>query len=85
MDDTPDIQFPCTCHVRVIALEDVSLENSLRLVVRAFGFPDTLQRENRSASGKYVSFSISLVMPDRATMNRFDAALAAVPGVKMVL
>ena len=40
---------------------------------------------NTSSGGKYLSYGISVRFGDASEMARFDAALKAVPGLKMVL
>lgn len=84
-ENTTELIFPLTCHFRIIAVESPGVLDSLLQVVRSFDYQDDLTRANNSASGKYASYAVSLRVEDRGAMQRIEQALAAVPGVRMVL
>ena len=50
-----------------------------------FELVEPVAESRASSGGKYVSYSLSVRLKDRAEMARFDEQLKQVPGLKMVL
>ena len=81
----PELEFPLTCHFKVIAEDLEGMDFVIETVLMELGVGDPVASGNRSASGKYVTYNVSIEVDSRETMNRIDQALRDIQGVKMVL
>ncbi len=79
------LEFPLDCHYRIIARNIPHIEFVIETVLAGLGVPGGLKKEKESGGGKYVSFSIDVRVESKERMNRIDAELRAIEGVKMVL
>jgi len=79
------IKFPVVAHHRIIVNADARDEVAMRRLFEDFDLVEPLSEANSSAGGRYVSYGVSARFADAAEMARFDARLAQVPGLKMVL
>ena len=77
--------YPGTFYVSVIAEKEAEVASALASALVGFRIASPLDKGEGSSSGKYVSFRFSVVLSSREEMERMDAAVRAVPGVKMVL
>ena len=77
--------FPVVAHHRLIV--DATRRDDAVTVAAFSGFElvEPVAESRASASGKYVSYSLSVRLKDREEMARLDAAIASVPGLKMCL
>ncbi len=87
MSDSPnqELAFPLTAHFRVIAERDRLEKDQLELAVQPFTLSEPLAPANTSKGGRYISYAFSAVVASRDELNRIDARLREVPGVRMVL
>jgi putative lipoic acid-binding regulatory protein len=83
--DPSDLEFPLECQYRVIAEDHLQMAAVIETVLMQLGVDAPVVRGNRSKSGTYVSYSITTVVESREKMNRIDAELRIIAGVKMVL
>jgi len=83
--DPNELQFPQDVQFRVIAENRAGIYFVIETVLLQAGVTAPLQKENESAGGKYLSFSVDVRVDSLETMNRIDAALRSIEGVKMVL
>ena len=83
--DSGELKFPLDCQFRVIAENRKGMYFVIETVLIQNGVMAPLQKENESASGKYLSFSVDVRVESLERMNRIDAALRSIEGVKMVM
>ena len=81
----PELEFPVTCHFKVIAEDLDGMDFVIETVLIELGVSDPVTSGNRSSTGKYVTYNVSVVVDSRDAMNRIDQALREIQGVKMVL
>lgn len=83
--DSGELQFPLDCQFRVIAENRKGMYFVIETVLMQNGVTAPLQKENESAGGKYMSYSVDVCVESLERMNRIDAALRSIEGVKMVM
>jgi len=83
--DGAELVFPQECHFRVIAENLDNMHFVIETVLLELGIQAPLEKANTSGRGRYVSFSFSATVASREEMNRIDAELRAIEGVRMVL
>lgn len=83
--DSEELKFPLDCQFRVIAENRKGIYFVIETVLMQNGVMAPLQPEHESAGGKYLSFSVDVRVESLEQMNRIDAALRSIEGVKMVL
>ncbi len=79
------LEFPLTCHFRVIAENLPNIHFVIETVLMELGVRDPVEEANVSSGNKYVSFNISTVVQSREDMARIDKELRLIQGVRMVL
>lgn len=79
------VEFPVEVHFRVVCDADAAVANSVRAAAADLGVLDLLEEGNRSKTGKYRSFQLSLMVETNERMREIDTAFRRVEGVKMVL
>ena len=84
-DPGSQLEFPLTCHFRVIARDIENIHFVIETVLMELGITDALLKENTSKQGKYISFSISTDVESLEKLNLIDEELRRIEGVKMVL
>ena len=85
MSDTVELKFPVVAHHRLIVDAARRDEAAMKAAFAGFELVEPVAESRASAGGKYVSYSLSVRLKDRAEMARLDAAIAGVPGLKMCL
>jgi putative lipoic acid-binding regulatory protein len=83
--DPANLEFPVEVQFRVIAEAHEKMAFVIETVLMELGVDAPVRSGNRSKSGTYRSYSITTVVESREMMNRIDAELRAIAGVKMVL
>ncbi len=79
------LQFPIDCQFRVIAENREGMHFVIETVLMELGINSPLHTQNRSDGGKYQSFRVDVRVESLEQMNKIDAALRNIVGVKMVL
>ena len=80
-----ELKFPVVAHHRMIIVAAERDDAAIKACFNGFDLVEPIAEQNTSAGGKYVSYGLSVRLPDRAAMERLDKAFAAVPGLKMCL
>ena len=80
-----ELEYPAFFHYRIITDTEVSVEPALTVAIAAYQVTAPLQRSHASTGGRYTAYSVSILMPNRETMEAFDAAARKIPGVRMLL
>lgn len=83
--DPANLEFPLECQYRVIAEDHEKMAFVIETVLEGLGVEAPVVRGSKSKNGTYVSYSITTVVESREAMNRIDAELRNIEGVKMVL
>lgn len=83
--DPANLEFPLECQYRVIAEDHEKMAFVIETVLMGLGVEAPVVRGSKSKNGTYVSYSITTVVESREAMNRIDAELRNIEGVKMVL
>jgi len=83
--DPANLEFPVEVQFRVIAEAQEQMAFVIETVLMELGVDAPVKAGNSSKSGTYNSYSITTVVESREMMNRIDAELRAIVGVKMVL
>ncbi|MBN2450630.1 MAG: DUF493 domain-containing protein, partial [Lentisphaeria bacterium] len=84
--DARGLEFPLDWPGRVLARADApAVPEAIRQALRAFGLAAEPVRANASSGGAYVSYSVSVIVPDRHTFEAMTYALSRIDGVRMVL
>ena len=78
------LQFPVECHYKIIA-EGESVRVLLEIVLEELGITAPLGAGNHSSHGKYVTFNFDWTVDSQEMMERIDARLRSVKGVRIVL
>ena len=85
MSDSIELKFPVVAHHRLIVDATGRDDAATAAAFEGFELVEPVAESRASSGGKYVSYSLSVRLKDRAEMARFDAAIARVPGLKMSL
>ncbi len=79
-----ELQFPLTCHFKIIAEEGRDVRTLLEIALAELEIHSPLERGNQSVQGSYVTYNLSVFVDSLESMNLIDGALRAVKGVRMV-
>ncbi len=80
-----EIEYPAEFHFRVICDATADITADICSVAAAHKITSELKDSNRSSSGKFRSYSLSVIFKKRVEMVRFDETVKAIPGVRMLL
>ena len=80
-----ELKFPVVAHHRLIVDATKRDDGFTAALFAGFDLVAPVSEVNASSSGKYVSYALSVRLKDRAEMDRLDAAIRNVPGLKMCL
>lgn len=80
-----ELKFPVVAHHRIIVNADKRDDAATAAAFDGFDLVEPVRACRTSAGGKYVSYGLSVRLKDRQEMERLDARLPLVPGLKMVL
>ena len=81
----PELEFPVDCHFKVIAEKLDGIAFVIETVLLQMGIRNPLEAGNVSANGNYITYNISVRVESKAVMDKIDAELRNIEGVKMVL
>jgi putative lipoic acid-binding regulatory protein len=79
------LAYPAEFHFRVICDAAAETADAIACVASEYTVTGELAESQNSRSGKYRSFSISVVFEKTEEMERFDRQIKALPGVRMLL
>lgn len=91
MPENPDnptkkaLKFPVLCHYKIITDAAPAVERHIREALIEFGIVRPLQAGHQSKEGKYLTFNVEVLAPNKEFMDRLDAKLRAIDGVRVVL
>ncbi len=80
-----ELQFPLVWHGRVIVHDLDDIGERIDKILRAHGFAESAVRGRISKNGRYVTFQVTLTIPDRDVFASVTDSLEQLNGVKMVL
>lgn len=80
-----ELKFPVVVHHRMIIVANERDDAAIKACFDGFDLVEPIAEQNASTGGKYISYGVSVRLPDRATMERLDKAFASVSGLKMCL
>ena len=85
--DSPveELQYPAEFHFRVICDTTVDITADIYSALADHTVTEELKESKSSRSGKFRSYSISMIFEERDGMVRFDETVKAIPGVRMLL
>lgn len=83
--ENESLKFPLKCHYKVIAEDIQGLDFVLETVLLELKVNAPVGKGNKSDGGKYVTYNIEIMVDSMEMMNKIDAALRNVRGVRMVL
>ena len=81
----PELEFPVDCHFKVITEQIDGMAFVIETVLAGLGIESPVTPGNRSAAGRYITYNLTVRVESREQMNRIDAELRNIAGVKMVL
>jgi len=80
------LQFPLDWQGKVLAQATApEVPERIREVLRAFSLTAVPTAGNTSAKGRYVTYTVHAVIPDRPTLEQLTYALSRIPGVRYIL
>jgi putative lipoic acid-binding regulatory protein len=78
------LKFPIDCHYKIIA-EGESVRVLIEIALGEMNITSPLLTGNHSTGGRYVTFNFDWTVDSQETMDRIDARLRAIEGVRLVL
>lgn len=84
-EEPEQLEFPLLWHGRVIARDQEGAKQRIDAILEAHGFAEFAERGRSSKAGSYVTFRLSLTVPDREVFEAVTTSLEQIKGVKMVL
>jgi putative lipoic acid-binding regulatory protein len=82
----PGLQFPLDWHGKVLAQADAGdISAQVGAVMFSLGIGAVTTAGNRSAQGRYVTYTVQAVIPDRQALEQVCHALSRIAGVRYVL
>ena len=85
INQEPVLNFPLVCHYKVIARNLEHMHFVIETVLLQMGIRNPLEAGNVSANGNYITYNISVRVKSKDIMDKIDAELRSIEGVKMVL
>lgn len=80
-----EMEYPAEFHFRVICDAKVDVKADICSAAAAHKITRELKESNSSSSGKFRSYSISVLFEERDGMILFDETVKSFPGVRMLL
>lgn len=81
----PQLEFPVDCCVKVIGNNDEGMHSRIVEALLSVNVNQPVVPGHTSAGGMYITHNIELQIQNQDEMQRIDAALRGVKGVKFVL
>ncbi|GEM_PF-3271022 len=86
--DSELMQFPVQWHGRLLMhAEAADVEAAVKRIYVVLGLVDgaTIAPGRKSSNGRYVTWQVSAVVPDQATLRQLFTMLESLPGLKMLI
>jgi len=85
--DSELMQFPVQWHGRLLMhAEAADVEAAVKRIYLVLGLGGaTIAPGRKSSSARYVTWQVSAVVPDLATLRKLFAMLESLPGLKMLI
>lgn len=85
--NSESLQFPAQWHGRLVMLaESTDVEAAVKRIYLVLGLSQAMISPGRQSSGgRYVTWQVSAIAPDQATLRRLFTMLEGLPGLKMLL
>ena len=80
-----EVEYPAEFHFRVVCDAKADVKADICSAAAAHMITGQLKESNNSSSGRFISYSISVLFEEREGMVRFDETVKAIPGVRMLL
>lgn len=77
--------YPAVHHFRIIVSAEKDPAQALARILAPYSLHSPLERANRSSSGKYVSYCVSVLLASRNEHARLDGEIKSIDGVKMLI
>ena len=85
-DQELGLQFPLDWQGKVLARAEAGqVPAQIQQVMRSFSLAATTTAGNASAQGRYLTYTVQAVIPDRLTLQQVYYALSRLEGVRYVL
>jgi putative lipoic acid-binding regulatory protein len=82
-DKKPQIDYPCVWDYKVIGEDHALIPQNIEIILENFEFSH--RKANKSASGKYTSFYVSVRVSSEMERNHIFGMLQKIPTVKIVI
>lgn len=80
------IKFPVQCHFKVIADgPSDEMKKAISEALAALDIAVPVSGGNKSSSGRYITYNITIHVQSKEEMLRIDGSLRTISGVRMVL
>lgn len=80
-----ELKFPVMVHFKVIGEDTPDLRVHLEIALSELSIKEDLVAGRNSSGGRYITYNLSVTVENRQILDRIDARLRAVAGVKLVL
>ena len=80
-----EVEYPAEFHFRIICDSTADMIEPINAITGRYTITQKLDSSKTSTSGKYQSFSVSIIFKCRLDMINFDMDIKALPGVRMLL
>jgi putative lipoic acid-binding regulatory protein len=80
-----DLEFPLAWEFRVVAEDRPETARALAVVLDRYGYAQSPVRGRASRHGKYVTYSVRVVLPSRDHLDVLAQSLSSCPGVRFLL
>jgi len=81
--DKPEINYPCQWPYKIIGSNSEVIKQTIRNLLENIEYQ--ISESNRSKSGKFTSFNLSVQVDSEEERNRIFNILKSIPTVKMVM
>ena len=80
-----EVKFPVLCYYKIIAEDHAGIEERIKKALESEGIFSELKLGRKSSHEKYITFNVDILVVSKEYMERIDAVLRNIQGVKFVL
>jgi putative lipoic acid-binding regulatory protein len=80
-----ELEFPLAWEFRVVAEDTPATQSAIGTVLDRYGYAQRPVRGRSSRHGKYVTYSVRVVIPSRDHLEVLAQSLSSCPGVRFLL